>query len=160
MEISPAQSFGLKKVGTEGFPESDGAIDIDFTPRYPLITERINLWNIFSEKADGCWFWNLYYMGTFTSDDDSRRKSVFYNGKTIGMADEQNVSLRSEMMGEGKDDCEYLKLIEGRFGEYMATNIAKILEKRPGLLGQRNVDEEGIYKVWDFLGRKLESRTP
>ncbi|MFQ5964199.1 MAG: glycoside hydrolase domain-containing protein [Candidatus Scalinduaceae bacterium] len=136
------------------------AYSCDSKLRDPLITERINLWNIFSEEADGCWSWHLYSMGNFTTDDASRRYSVFYNGKTVGITDEPVISLRSEMMGEGKDDWEYLKLIEESFGKDMAISIANIVAKRPGPLGRRNVDEEGIYKVRDFLGRKLESKSP
>ncbi len=136
------------------------AYSCDSRLRDPLITERINLWNIFSEEADGCWSWHLYSMGDFTSDDDSRRYSVFYNGKTVGITDEPIISLRSEMMGEGKDDWEYLKLIEKRFGKDMAINVANIVAKRPGPLGSGNVDEEGIYRVRDFIGRKLERKSP
>ena len=136
------------------------AYSCDSKIRDPLIAERINLWNVFSEEADGCWSWHLYSMGDFTSDDDSRRYSVFYNGKTVGITDEPIISLRSEMMGEGKDDWEYLKLIEKRFGKDMAINVANIVAKRPGPLGSGNVDEEGIYRVRDFIGRKLERKNP
>lgn len=128
--------------------------------RDPLLTERMNLWNVFCEEADGCWSWHLYTMGDLNSDDDSRRYSVFYNGKTIGITDEPVISLRSEMMGEGKDDWEYLKLVENKFGRNMALSIAGIIGKRPGPLGRGNVDEEGIYKIRDFIGMKLERKTP
>ena len=126
----------------------------------PLLSERINLWNVFSEEADGCWSWHLYTMGDLNSNDDSRRYSVFCNGKTIGITDEPVISLRSEMMGEGKDDWEYLKLVENKFGRNMALSIADIIGKRPGPLGRGSVDEEGIYKIRDFIGRKLERKTP
>ncbi len=128
--------------------------------RNPLVEERFNLWNIFSEGADGCWSWHLYYMGDFNSDDDSRRYFMFYNGKTVGITDEPVISLRSEIMGESKDDWEYLKLIEKKFGNSMASSIANIVAKRPGPLGKGNLNEIGLYSIRDFMGRKLEREKP
>ncbi len=124
--------------------------------KHPLINERINLWNIFSEEADGCWSWHLYRMGDFLSDDDSRRYAMFYDGRSIGIADEPVISLRSEMMGEAKEDWEYLKLIEEKFGRNMALSIANIVAERPGPLGNGKVDEEGLYAIREFIGKKLE----
>lgn len=123
----------------------------------PLMVERANLWNLFSEEADGCWSWHLYEMGDMMSTHHGGRYSAFYNGIPIGIKDEPVLSLRSEMMGEGKDDWEYLRLIEKKLGKYAALSLAKIVARRPGPLGRSNVDEEGLYEIRTLLGKILNA---